>query len=36
VRVPDKAVKGKAILRVELESSTGKKGVTTDLEVEIE
>jgi len=36
VRVPEKATKGKATLRVELESSTGKKGLPTDLEVTIE
>jgi hypothetical protein len=36
VGVPEKAVKGSATIRVELESSTGKKGVTTDIEVTIE
>jgi hypothetical protein len=36
VRVPEGAVKGDAVLHVELESTTGKKGATTDLKVTLE
>jgi hypothetical protein len=36
VRVPEGAVKGSAVLHVELDSKTGKKGAATDIEVTIE
>jgi hypothetical protein len=33
VRVPSKAARGKATLRVELESSTGKSAIPSEFEV---